>query len=71
MFIPALRLARDPERGGKDFLRLLGRAYADPAPFEHPWTTSQLYDTIHDTFLPALFMREKELWEDIQAEEDD
>jgi len=33
MFIPALRLARDPERGGKNFLRLLGRAYADPAPF--------------------------------------
>ena len=33
MFIPALRLARDRERGGKDFLRLLGRAYADPAPF--------------------------------------
>jgi AcrR family transcriptional regulator len=33
MFAPALALARDPERGGKDFLRLLGRAYADPAPF--------------------------------------
>ena len=33
MFIPALRLARDRKRGGKDFLRLLGRAYADPAPF--------------------------------------
>jgi len=33
MFVPALKLARDPERGGKDFLRLLGRAYADPAPF--------------------------------------
>ena len=33
MFIPALKLARDPERGGKNFLRLLGRAYADPAPF--------------------------------------
>jgi AcrR family transcriptional regulator len=33
MFAPALKLARDPERGGKDFLRLLGRAYADPAPF--------------------------------------
>ena len=33
MFIPALHLARDPERGGADFLRLLGRAYADPAPF--------------------------------------
>ena len=33
MFIPALRLARDHEQGGKNFLRLLGRAYADPAPF--------------------------------------
>ena len=33
LFIPALALARDAERGGKNFLRLLGRAYADPAPF--------------------------------------
>src|ERR1700675_2652533 len=33
MFIPALRLARNRERGGTNFLRLLGRAYADPAPF--------------------------------------
>ncbi|MEP6702219.1 MAG: TetR family transcriptional regulator, partial [Betaproteobacteria bacterium] len=33
MFIPALKLARDHERGGKNFLRLIGRAYADPAPF--------------------------------------
>ena len=33
MFIPALTLARDPQRGGTNFLRLLGRAYADPAPF--------------------------------------
>src|ERR1700676_5046774 len=33
MIIPALKLARDPRRGGKNFLRLLGRAYADPAPF--------------------------------------
>jgi AcrR family transcriptional regulator len=33
MLVPALHLARDPERGGKNFLRLLGRAYADPAPF--------------------------------------
>jgi AcrR family transcriptional regulator len=33
MFIPALHLARDPARGGTNFLRLLGRAYADPAPF--------------------------------------
>src|SRR5436190_23363640 len=33
MFIPALKLARDRPRGGANFLRLLGRAYADPAPF--------------------------------------
>ena len=33
MFIPALKLARNPQRGGTNFLRLLGRAYADPAPF--------------------------------------
>ena len=41
MFIPALRLARDPERGGKDFLRLLGRAYADPAPFIRQFLAGQ------------------------------
>ena len=33
MFLPALRLARDAERGGDDFLKFLGRAYADPSPF--------------------------------------
>lgn len=33
MLIPALKLSRDEKRGGKDFLRVLGRAYADPAPF--------------------------------------
>jgi AcrR family transcriptional regulator len=33
MIMPALELARDPARGGANFLRLLGRAYADPAPF--------------------------------------
>jgi AcrR family transcriptional regulator len=32
LFVPALRLARDGKRGGKDFLRLLGRAYVDPSP---------------------------------------
>ena len=32
LFVPALRLAREPRRGGKDFLRLLGRAYVDPSP---------------------------------------
>jgi AcrR family transcriptional regulator len=32
LFVPALALARDPGRGGADFLRLLGRAYVDPSP---------------------------------------
>ncbi len=41
MFIPALALARDPERGGKNFLRLLGRAYADPAPFIRQFLSGQ------------------------------
>jgi AcrR family transcriptional regulator len=41
MFIPALKLARDPERGGKNFLRLLGRAYADPAPFIRRFLSDQ------------------------------
>jgi AcrR family transcriptional regulator len=31
LFMPALALARDPHRGGRDFLRLLGRAYVDPS----------------------------------------
>jgi AcrR family transcriptional regulator len=33
MFIPALRLSRDPRVGGNAFLRLLGRAYTDPSAF--------------------------------------
>lgn len=41
LFVPALKLARDPERGGKDFLRLLGRAYADPAPFIRRFLSEQ------------------------------
>src|SRR4030095_9162769 len=41
VFIPALTLARDPERGGKNFLRLLGRAYADPAPFIRQFLSDQ------------------------------
>src|SRR5215475_12266439 len=32
LFVPALGLAREPKRGGTDFLRLLGRAYVDPSP---------------------------------------
>jgi AcrR family transcriptional regulator len=41
MFIPALKLARNPERGGTNFLRLLGRAYADPAPFIRQFLSDQ------------------------------
>lgn len=52
MFIPALRLARDPERGGKNFLRLLGRAYADPAPFIRHFLSEQ-YATMIARFKAA------------------
>ena len=52
MFIPALRLARDPERGGKNFLRLLGRAYADPAPFIRKFLSGQ-YATMIARFKAA------------------
>jgi AcrR family transcriptional regulator len=41
MLVPALTLARDSERGGKNFLRLLGRAYADPAPFIRQFLSAQ------------------------------
>ena len=41
LFVPALELARDPARGGQNFLRLLGRAYADPAPFIRQFLTEQ------------------------------
>jgi AcrR family transcriptional regulator len=46
MLIPALRLARDEDRGGKNFLRLLGRAYADPAPFIRHFLSEQYAEMI-------------------------
>jgi AcrR family transcriptional regulator len=46
MFIPALKLARDHQRGGKNFLRLLGRAYADPAPFIREFLSNQYTEMI-------------------------
>lgn len=46
MLIPALRLARDEERGGKNFLRLVGRAYADPAPFIRHFLSEQYAEMI-------------------------
>ena len=39
-------LARDPARGGKNFLRLLGRAYADPAPFIRHFLSEQYAEMI-------------------------
>lgn len=57
MLIPALRLARDEERGGKNFLRLLGRAYADPAPFIRHFLSAQYVGMIgryKEAFLKAL-----------------
>lgn len=46
MFIPALELSRDTDLGGKNFLRLLGRAYADPAPFIREFLSSQYAEMI-------------------------
>ena len=57
MLIPALRLARDEKRGGKDFLRLVGRAYADPAPFIRHFLSAQYAGMIgryKEAFLKAL-----------------
>jgi AcrR family transcriptional regulator len=46
MLIPALRLARDEELGGQHFLRLVGRAYADPAPFIRHFLSEQYAEMI-------------------------
>jgi AcrR family transcriptional regulator len=57
MLIPALRLARDEKRGGKNFLKVLGRAYADPAPFIRHFLSEQYAGMIgryKEAFLRAL-----------------
>lgn len=57
MLIPALRLSRDESRGGKNFLRVLGRAYADPAPFIRHFLSAQYAEMIgsfKEAFLQAL-----------------
>jgi AcrR family transcriptional regulator len=46
MFLPALQLGRDPAKGGNNFLRLLGRAYVDPAPFIRNLLSQQYSDMI-------------------------
>jgi AcrR family transcriptional regulator len=57
MLIPALRLARDEKRGGKNFLKVLGRAYADPAPFIRHFLSEQyaiMIGRYKEAFLRAL-----------------
>lgn len=52
MFIPALRLSRDPHVGGKAFLRLLGRAYTDPSSFIRDFLNGH-YETVGARFFDA------------------
>ncbi|HXZ47374.1 MAG TPA: TetR/AcrR family transcriptional regulator [Usitatibacter sp.] len=57
MLMPALRLARDERRGGKNFLRVIGRAYADPAPFIRHFLHAQYAEMVErykEAFLRAL-----------------
>ncbi len=46
MLVPALMLARDKDRGGSNFLKLVGRAYADPAPFIRQFLGEQYTEMI-------------------------
>lgn len=51
MFIPALRLSRDPRAGGPAFLRLLGRAYTDPSAFIHDFLNGHYADVAERFFV--------------------
>lgn len=52
MFIPALRLSRDPRVGGRAFLRLLGRSYTDPSAFIHDFLNAH-YASVAERFFDA------------------
>ncbi|WP_114814651.1 TetR/AcrR family transcriptional regulator [Paraburkholderia kururiensis] len=52
MFIPALRLSRDPLVGGRAFLRLLGRAYTDPSAFIRDFLNAH-YASVAERFFAA------------------
>ncbi len=52
LFIPALRLSRDPVQGGRAFLRLLGRAYTDPSSFVREFL-AQHYASVSDRIYAA------------------
>lgn len=52
MFIPALQASRDPQRGGRAFLRLIGRAYTDPSTFVRSFLTAH-YASVAGRFFDA------------------
>jgi AcrR family transcriptional regulator len=49
---PALRLSRDPQKGGREFMRLLGRCFTDPDDRIQAMLTRQLNE-VAERFLPA------------------
>lgn len=51
LFVPALRLSRDPA-GGPSFMRLLGRVYSDPSPFIRNYLQEH-YRPIFERFFEA------------------
>lgn len=51
LFVPALRLSRDPA-GGPCFMRLLGRVYSDPSPFIRNYLQEH-YRPIFERFFEA------------------
>jgi AcrR family transcriptional regulator len=57
MFIPALQASRDPQLGGRAFLRLIGRAYTDSSVFVRGFLTAHYADMsgrFFDAFQRAL-----------------
>jgi AcrR family transcriptional regulator len=52
LFIPALRLSRNPQHGGRAFLRLLGRAYTDPSSFVREFLAEH-YASVSDRIFAA------------------
>lgn len=52
MFLPALAISHHPDIGGRAFLRLLGRVYADPSPFIRDYL-QQHYAPVFERFFEA------------------
>ena len=49
---PALRLSRNPKKGGREFMRLLGRCFTEPDDKIQAMLTRQLHE-VAERFLPA------------------